>query len=1272
MSPRSPSAVSAPLDTLSYTAPSRIRTFLCPVGLISRPRFLDFVSRLQDTAIIRLGDVTPDPRPERVMFSPQGFPDGFVVYNFVTAVDSHHAFLEDLELYRRTFAVFGLADYSNISNLTDLQVVIGALQAQHPQALIHKVILFDCPLDQNQLPSVDFICVPPKRASRIASVRTTLCDLTSALLAELPLLAKAFQTTDTIASPLARDDDYDSVTLTTVPGALSRSSPAGSTGSLPSTINKDNRIAQPLSHHTERQRMRRKGRSMKIIGNMYLLAGRTFDALKEYTEALNVLKGVNDHLWHASCLEGIGICMAILAYIGVPFVIPSAVLPPVSPSSDKRELETPQLLDLLPQMTSTILSLYNRSQNFPGESVPQITYAETILRMTNLLTCTALAGGWTAAARAAAVLSRPVPEISIPYSQFHHAKMNVMNWIAAAQMVRLDGVNSVDAARILTGIAAACGKLGYLRKRGFVLRQLVAELIPRILQARRVAQNRWSHVPRSGVDDDEYWDDSRDANVQQQELDSSVLAVLSDICDVYGIPVDPSSEFSSFGWQDVKTSILKTCIGLCQVIPDYVGIAQYTSMLFRFSANDLSVDEQLAMSRNFRNAYTSARSLGAQGFEHEYWDRYLVRDIAVVESSLWAMPSLVQLEAARSNGTDASSPFIYNPFGKKGDEEENKHILVLGEPVEFKVILQNPFAFELDISTMSLIGTDADFSSDVISLIVPPRKLYPISIYLTPTSVGVLNVIGCKFQVFGCKETILPITPTMAPITPPARIKNFGLEARISSMVEIPSPSSVKQVSVEVVPALPVLRVKRISLLQGSLMLLEGERRRFVIALGNVSETVSANAISFSFSDSTTKSLGAALEEQFRSESERYEIEMFLHKRAALRCVTDLNELEIPANGEAEIEVEVLGKRGLTAGHIEISYSHIIDSDLLLEERYVRTLTVDINLTVNASIEVAGCDFVPFSYDMPMICTSDGQVTTTDFLLKFLAGVGIPFEEMDSYCIMLLDLRNSWPSQLTVELDSRLGANDIHTIREVIQPGHLSRLLVPIRRISDVDTSLPIPSLSPRKQFTRQSTRSLPGSASTKSLVWSAEVERKVFWYREELLKLLDGRWSDNIADTDSLRKGAVELRGLRISPQMVDIVRVDNVVVDLSLTSSEHTRRSGKYHWVIEADSFCTLAASVTSHSVAGSVSGILRLQPTLRNLPVSTALDINRRILFNGILQMPVVGIKSGDVRRIETDFVLLARGEYEFVASFEDTTTGFDGRTYLCREKLVISCN
>lgn len=55
------------LDPLSPIAPARIRALLLPVGRIKRSRFLTFVDSLQSHSLIRLGDVSPDPRPDRSM-----------------------------------------------------------------------------------------------------------------------------------------------------------------------------------------------------------------------------------------------------------------------------------------------------------------------------------------------------------------------------------------------------------------------------------------------------------------------------------------------------------------------------------------------------------------------------------------------------------------------------------------------------------------------------------------------------------------------------------------------------------------------------------------------------------------------------------------------------------------------------------------------------------------------------------------------------------------------------------------------------------------------------------------------------------------------------------------------------------------------------------------------------------------------------------------------------------------------------------------------------
>ncbi|KAK7204718.1 TRAPP II complex [Myxozyma melibiosi] len=1280
------------LDALSYLSPARIRAFLCPAGPISRARFVEFVAQLQSTAVIRLGDVTPDPRPERVMFSPQGFPSGMLVYNFATTIDQHHSALEDLELFRRTLAVFGLVDYKNLTDISEIDGVVAQLQEQSPQAIIHKVILFDCPLEPNELPSPDYICLPPRRASRVTSIRTVICDLTSALLAELPLLAQAYQTADTIASPLARDDDYDSVILnssssSTPPPVGVRSSPHNSSGNLSISYSrdKDKQLSYPLSHHTERQRMRRKGRSMKMIANMYLLAGRTTDALKEYVEALAVLKGVNDHLWHATCIEGIGMCMIMLAFLNMPFTIPSVILPPI-PNAEKRDQkpEPPHLLDLIPQMSNTVLSLYNRSQNFPGESVPQLTYVETILRTVNLLTCTCLAGGWNETARAAIVLSRPIPYVQLSHSQVYALKMGILEWISSAQAVRLDGVDAVDASKILTGIASACGKLGFYRKRGFVLRQLVTELIPRIVQARVITRNIRAQTPRldGGGDEDEYYDDYdaaaelRDAGIRAGIPNSGILTLLNDICQVYGAPVDATDSISTFGWQETKTSILKMCIELCKVLPDHVGTVKYTTLLLRTAAGELSIDEQLSMVRSMREAYTTALTMGLEGFEEEYWDPYLVRDIGVVDSSLWAVPTRVEIGKKASD--DVKGPFIYNPFSKKKDAEvEKRHLFVQDEPVEFRVLLQNPFSFELDIKAISLVGEGASFSSDVVSVIVPPRKIYPISIYLTPTSVGLLSITGCVVQVYGCKETTLAITPQVSAVAPPVRVKKFGLDARAYSTVPIIRDEARTRIAVDVVPPLPIIHVNRISLPQSSLMLLEGERRRFFVSLANVSDRVSATNLKVAFADSTTESLTNALNQGTRSESDRYEIEVFLMQRDVFRCVTKLDGVEILPNGELEIEVEVLGKRGLTTGSIDISYTHM-DEETGAEAGhvYVRNLSVDLKLTVNASVEVAGCDFVPFSFNMPTVTAEDGKITTTSLLIKFLDSLGLPFEKMDDYCLMLLDLRNSWPKPLRVNLTTAVHENEDKVVSGVIQPGNVTRLLIPVRRIRDIDANAPVPSLMPPKQFTRPSEVSLTTSGA-KNGGWSPDVERAVFWHREELLKLLRGEWYEEELGNDgepvyNTHAGTIELRALRITPQMVDIIQVDDIIVDILLDPAPGVTKVGRRHWVIEPDLFVSLTTSVTaSSSRIAPTSGVLRIQPTIRNLSPTLSLDVNRRILFNGILQQPVVNVVPAETRTVETNFIVLARGEYEFVASFEELGEQGQGKRYIGRDKVVITC-
>lgn len=55
-------------DSSSPVAPARVRALVLPVGKIKRARFASFVKRLSPENVVRLGDISPDGRPNRSPF----------------------------------------------------------------------------------------------------------------------------------------------------------------------------------------------------------------------------------------------------------------------------------------------------------------------------------------------------------------------------------------------------------------------------------------------------------------------------------------------------------------------------------------------------------------------------------------------------------------------------------------------------------------------------------------------------------------------------------------------------------------------------------------------------------------------------------------------------------------------------------------------------------------------------------------------------------------------------------------------------------------------------------------------------------------------------------------------------------------------------------------------------------------------------------------------------------------------------------------------------
>jgi hypothetical protein len=56
---------------------------------------------------------------------------------------------------------------------------------------------------------------------------------------------------------------------------------------------------------------RKEGRKRKVVGDLYLLAGKLTEAEKEYNEAISNCKIWSDGIWQASAMEGIAIARTV-------------------------------------------------------------------------------------------------------------------------------------------------------------------------------------------------------------------------------------------------------------------------------------------------------------------------------------------------------------------------------------------------------------------------------------------------------------------------------------------------------------------------------------------------------------------------------------------------------------------------------------------------------------------------------------------------------------------------------------------------------------------------------------------------------------------------------------------------------------------------------------------------------------------------------------------------------------------------------------------------
>ena len=1037
------------------------------------------------------------------------------------------------------------------------------------------------------------------------------------------------------------------------------------------------------------------------------------------------------------------------------------------PGTANRLVSLQNLSNLLPDLLSIILNLYTRAANFSGDALPQIIFSESIIRFSKLLTTVHLYDGkLNDDVLQHLVFNTPLPKAA-KFSTYPTTALPARTEISsmlfkAFPSSSLDGhVSIAERVIILSGIASTFSNLGFHRKKAFVLRELLSTLIPGLVHARKLGAADLGVHPAAGLsalDVAGRAAATRHSATTNAEDRTGIEELLEVLGRVYGIVgsrsasrvtessiEDTSSEredqnttvstedsstelivarmlrdatLRAFGSLHLKGDILRSCINLCEALPDLHGVLRFTSDLLRTAGSGaapkldstdgsaaLQREDQIRLANNISRTISAARQLGMPSLETEYWDEFLVRGVDLVEQASWRIPiphAKTDLETATSvQKSKEDGPFIYNPFLKESAAGvEMAPLLVAGECSEFRVTLQNLFEFQIEVEQLSLETSGVEFLSQHQSVIVGPYCTQTLLVGGKAGSTGSLRVTGCIVKILGCRKRRFSIFTT--PWTPPldTNIKLSGLEvveplparpvsdtSNLSEGTRHLSSQSPKASTLNllVIGAQPEVTIKSTSLSQSAMTVLEGETKVLTITLQNKSTTIPVDLLMFSFQDNTRTYPQDSVTNREILPTELYELELRYSQKKAFRWrqLESGQDVSIAPGQTAIFEFEVLGKPGLSGAIIEVDYAHLgVPKPEVNKTFYTRQVTLPVTIAVNASVDVVGNDLLPFTGDFAWSnqhkqrlakeskqsqshhqrnrTVSKAPQREEKRFQSLLERLGLG-SHGDDHCLLLLDVRNSWPSPLSISLQVREDTSkdpnpgDIwqraYTVHEVLHPGHVSRLVLLLPRIHLKNSHAPIPSLNPanRRQYVVSASKISPETERT---------NREVFWYREEVLKHIRGNWEEQSTG----RKGDIDLRGIKLTSRMVEALRIEDVGIEMSIVapednnkndnSSDETtvRQTGRSKFSVKTDEFLTLRTTLHNRTQQ-PILPLLRLQPSLRNQPHSIALDLSKRFVWHGLLQRALPLLKPDETIEVELGICVLCSGEFEVGATVEE---------------------
>ncbi|KAJ3026975.1 UNVERIFIED_CONTAM: hypothetical protein HDU68_004718 [Siphonaria sp. JEL0065] len=263
---------------------------------------------------------------------------GCLLLDFCTSYNRDHVYLEDFQMHTRVMGVIGIADCENADSeieqrkyLAECGVVFEDIIKRYPSALVHKCIAFN--------PSQDIVASPLKGINVIPNegqlsfyISTIINSFTTELLRSFTNLVKQIEGRPVVAGPsppnysASNNSKSSSVNLVQAGDAIAVSGGGA-----------------------ERNKKRTPARAMKLVTDLFLMAGRLDIAVHSYQICLEKMKENSDFVWWGATLESFQ--AAILLSL-----INRAGIGPMAVRQETGSVKPGEIIMRAPTMTSILAS----------------------------------------------------------------------------------------------------------------------------------------------------------------------------------------------------------------------------------------------------------------------------------------------------------------------------------------------------------------------------------------------------------------------------------------------------------------------------------------------------------------------------------------------------------------------------------------------------------------------------------------------------------------------------------------------------------------------------------------------------------------------------------------------------------------------------------------------------------------------------------------------------------------------------------------------------